>query len=219
MAYLALQPHVGFALVEERPIFLDIRRDRYFGLDRDAEEGFLAAHRSNGALDVEDELAARLLATGLFTSDARPRPADAAAIRRPERGLSGGGSRLRPTDLASTWLLIGRARRQLRKQPLERVIDQRRMRGRPTSDWSPDEVEAFCARFSRARSLVPIGPTCLQDSLALRDWLDSRRASAAIVFGVKLDPFAAHCWVQSDNIVLNDAPDKVREFTPIFVVP
>jgi len=82
-----------------------------------------------------------------------------------------------------------------------------------------DELESVSLRFRHARALVPIGPTCLQDSLALRDWLGSRQASAAIVFGVKLDPFAAHCWVQSENTVLNDAPDKVREFTPVFVVP
>jgi hypothetical protein len=219
MVYLAIQPHVGFALVEERPIFLDVRRDRYFGLDRDSEQGFLAAHRSSGALDLEDELASRLLATGLFASGVRPRPLEPAQFQPPERGLSGGPSRLRPAEIATAWLLIARARRQLRRQKLERLIDRRRTQRRPSRYRTPDEIEALCARFRRARALVPIEPTCLQDSLALRDWLHARQASAPIVFGVKLDPFAAHCWVQSGNTVLNDAPDKVREFTPILVVP
>jgi len=38
------------------------------------------------------------------------------------------------------------------------------------------------------------------------------------VFGVKLNPFSAHCWVQAGDIVLNDAIDHVTIHTPILVV-
>ncbi len=38
------------------------------------------------------------------------------------------------------------------------------------------------------------------------------------VFGVKTEPFDAHCWVQHGEIVLNDAPDRVRQYSPILVV-
>jgi len=221
MAYLALQPHVGYALVDDRPVFLDIRRDRYFALDGAAERGFLAARRSNGRIDPHAEPARRLIATGLFSFEPEPGPLPAPTIGRPERGLSGDLplSRLRAADLLSIWLLLARARRQVRAEPLEHVLELRRARRVSNERKDARDVEALCARFRRARALVPVRPTCLQDSLALRDWLAARDASAAIVFGVKLDPFAAHCWLQSGDTVLNDAPDKVREFTPILVVP
>ena len=38
------------------------------------------------------------------------------------------------------------------------------------------------------------------------------------VFGVKTEPFDAHCWVQHGEVVLNDAPDRVRQYSPILVV-
>ena len=38
------------------------------------------------------------------------------------------------------------------------------------------------------------------------------------VFGVKTEPFDAHCWVQHGDVVLNDAPDRVRQYSPILVV-
>ena len=40
---------------------------------------------------------------------------------------------------------------------------------------------------------------------------------AQIVFGVTM-PFAAHCWVQQGDVVLNDALDRVLRFRPIMVL-
>jgi hypothetical protein len=35
------------------------------------------------------------------------------------------------------------------------------------------------------------------------------------VFGVRLDPFAAHCWLQTDRLLLTDAADALGVFTPV----
>ena len=77
---------------------------------------------------------------------------------------------------------------------------------------------ALVSRFQRARSFVPIKPICLQDSLALREWLARRGAGAALVLGVRLDPFAAHSWIQLGDMVLNDSADRVSAYTPILAV-
>ena len=37
------------------------------------------------------------------------------------------------------------------------------------------------------------------------------------VFAVKGAPFAAHCWIQLGDIVLNDSVENVRAYTPIMV--
>jgi hypothetical protein len=39
-----------------------------------------------------------------------------------------------------------------------------------------------------------------------------------LVFGAKLNPFAAHCWVQLEDVVLNDRTDNVAVFTPVGVI-
>jgi hypothetical protein len=59
---------------------------------------------------------------------------------------------------------------------------------------------------------------CLYDSLALVEFLAHYRLFPQWVFGVMAEPFAAHCWVQQDDRVLNDSVDYVRGFTPIMVV-
>lgn len=39
-----------------------------------------------------------------------------------------------------------------------------------------------------------------------------------LVFGVKLDPFSAHCWVQIGDLLLNDRADQVARFRCVRVL-
>jgi hypothetical protein len=94
----------------------------------------------------------------------------------------------------------------------------RRRAGQSTSGLAADTSVVLASRFRRARAWVPIKPSCLQDSLALHQWLGRYGAGADLVMGVKLDPFAAHCWLQVGDIVLNDLPETVAAFTPILAV-
>jgi hypothetical protein len=66
--------------------------------------------------------------------------------------------------------------------------------------------------------MVPIPSVCLSDSIALLDLLARRGLAADLVFGVKLNPFAAHCWVQAGDVVLNETVECVRRHTEILVV-
>jgi hypothetical protein len=49
-------------------------------------------------------------------------------------------------------------------------------------------------------------------------FLRSHEAGADLVFAAKLDPFAAHCWLQSGEVLLNDRLDRIESFTPVCVV-
>jgi hypothetical protein len=214
MAGLALQPHVGFGLVAGRPIFLDLRRDRYFALDRGAEQGFLEAAQAG---PTSRPFLDRLLATGLFRAEDSPAPilpasilpAQASLLDLP-RGHAGIGGVLRA--YAST----ARANRRLAREPLLAVLSSG-----PATEADAQATEAV-ARISQsflaARSLVPIAPRCLPDSLALREWLHQAGVRPALIFGVRLDPFGAHCWLQSGATVLNDAVDRVGAFTPVLAL-
>jgi hypothetical protein len=67
--------------------------------------------------------------------------------------------------------------------------------------------------------MVPARSRCLPDSLALFDFLTARKLRARLVFGIRREPFAAHCWVQTELALLNERADIAAGFQPIFIVP
>lgn len=58
--------------------------------------------------------------------------------------------------------------------------------------------------FHSLRPLYPRPYLCLFDSLALLEFLAQWRVFPHWVFGVSVDPFEAHCWIQDDALVLCD---------------
>jgi hypothetical protein len=59
---------------------------------------------------------------------------------------------------------------------------------------------------------------CLFDALALSEFLAGYEIYPRWIFAVQARPFAAHCWLQLGDVVLNDTVDHVRRYTPIMVV-
>lgn len=56
---------------------------------------------------------------------------------------------------------------------------------------------------------------CLERSLALAGALRKNGFPCKVVLGVQANPFTAHCWLQDGPLIINEAPDKARLFTPI----
>jgi hypothetical protein len=75
----------------------------------------------------------------------------------------------------------------------------------------------FVAAAWQSKRLWSAENKCLPRSLALANALRSAGGAARLVIGVRLNPFAAHAWVQDGTIVLNDTVDHVLLFTPILV--
>jgi hypothetical protein len=75
----------------------------------------------------------------------------------------------------------------------------------------------FVAAAWQSERLWSAQNRCLPRSLALASALRSAGGAARLVIGVRLNPFAAHAWVQDGTIVLNDTLDHVLLFTPILV--
>lgn len=218
MTYLQLRHHVSFATIEDRAVFLDLRRDRYFALDGAAAESFNALRFSPGGLVSAEHIEA-LLATDLFAWSHEPCDCLPAQIPVPDEELSEDLAMPRPRDVIRALYLVVRCRRAVRKHPLELVIAERHVRSAgPGETLASAAALPLAQRFLRARAFVPIGRVCLQDSLALYDWLTAHRTRPSLVVGVQLHPFAAHCWVQLGRTVLNDAVDKVTKYTPVLVV-
>src|SRR3546814_13620749 len=91
------------------------------------------------------------------------------------------------------------------------------------SDWSSDVCSSdlnasaqtlanLHAAFQHASLWMGEADQCLARSIAFRMLAFRLGFAPTLVLGVKLDPFAAHCWVQSEDCVANDSLSRVRCF-------
>jgi Transglutaminase-like superfamily len=166
-----------------------------------------------------------LVHLGLITVRADPdssRPQ--VVLPAPEQELLSAGD----TRPARTWrtlfrcYLAGRrARRWLRTRPLHEVVDRvRALRGGSVSSaldvpLARQVVGTFLYLRPYLRSSKD---ACLLESLSLLNVLSLHGIYAHWVFGVRTEPFFAHCWLQNHDCVLDDSVDRVRQFTPIMIV-
>lgn len=74
------------------------------------------------------------------------------------------------------------------------------------------------AVFDRLRSLFPANYLCLFDSLALIEFLARYEVFPTWVFGVKLEPWSAHCWIQQGQFTFNEGVEKAASYTPIMAI-
>lgn len=219
MAY-RLHPDLTFCLIGGEPFFLDIAGGRYFGLAGGARDAFLRLVFDEGALqEAAEPLIARRIVE--WTEDAAG--ISPAMITIPTASVLEGPSGDQHIDwrdapeIAARLLLTRTERRLL---PFAQLVARRR-RAAVRLDRSAVKQAALCParRFASLRRMVPSSIDCLPDSLALFDFLQRRGAAAQIIFGVRRDPFAAHCWVQADGFLLNETVDTASGFTPILAIP
>lgn len=217
MPDICLGSDISFCVIDGGATFLDIRHDRYFGMSARANRAFINLCET-GFVD-RDGLGG-LFRGGVLIEGKGGAPLVPTPDRSATRGLP-----LRHSDPAFVralpsigWHLI-KVRRHLRRGAFGPLIDRVRA-GRSSGACGNADVRqlaSLIATFSAARQLVPITPNCLLDSLALLSWLGQWRQVPDLIFGVRRDPFAAHCWLQAGDIVLNDALDNVTAFRPILI--
>jgi hypothetical protein len=88
-------------------------------------------------------------------------------------------------------------------------------RKRALGAGSLERAAVVHAKFARARIWVPRAYVCLFDSLCLMRFLLACGVAAELVFGVRGRPFAAHCWVESEGVILDDGGEACRSFVEI----
>jgi hypothetical protein len=109
---------------------------------------------------------------------------------------------------------------RLRLFGLDGVVARLRSRKRRMRPAAHPErtLAAVATAFARLRYVATAHDKCLTRSLALAGRLLDTGMAPDLVIGVKLQPFAAHAWVQCDGRLVNDRLDIVCDFTPILVV-
>ncbi|WP_332772053.1 lasso peptide biosynthesis B2 protein [Phenylobacterium sp.] len=226
-----LAPQVFIATIRGRAVVLDLLQDKYLALGPDLARAALAllGETPTSADDPVDLDAARaaLVAKGIL-SDApehgptRPilvQPEPPATTLWPSKTRDEAAvARLTPAAfmaimwaLADTWIA-------LRTLPFHRTIARvTRQKPRPPRASAISEQGAL-DQFFAARPWFPAKPICRLDALALCRFLRRAGHPADLVFGVKLEMFAAHCWVQCGERVLNEPHEIARRYAPIMVV-
>lgn len=208
---------ISFCVSGGAPVFLDVARDRYFRIPASAE-----AELANVMRGRSETTPHRLISLGVLSeATGEVDPIEPIRYFDPETSLvEEEGDHPRPSLLAIAEIgyALVRARSAIGRRPLADLL--RSVPDQQTDEASAEDAATFtlARNFRYVRRLLPSRGTCLADSLAFLAMARGRGLPAKMVFGVISEPFAAHCWVQLGGVVLNDALDNVRNFTPIKVV-
>jgi hypothetical protein len=123
------------------------------------------------------------------------------------RGL---GPRQRAELASEIVLAYLHARRELRRAPIEEVVE--RLRAGPSALGEGPEPLAEAQRLGRAvvrtLRLLPGDTRCLRRSLVLTELLARRGIAARLVIGARTAPdFLAHAWVEHAGVPVLSAAD------------
>src|SRR5581483_7635697 len=234
MGQYSLARHVFVCVNVEHVVLLDLKADRYWALEAaktaplaNLVPGWPVQPQSGAANDPGDaqEVAEALCDQGILLGpdalgkDATPVTATPAAREL----LSQDEYQRVPIGPVAVMRFIAAsvtAKVSLRLTPFERVIRKFTARRRAgLAAEVPLDLEAarrLVQTFARLRVFFFTSKNeCLFDSLALLGFLARYGIYADWVFGVQARPFAAHCWVQKDEVVFNDTVEHVSGYAPI----
>lgn len=206
----------------DRTIFLDIGADRYFCLPPELDQLFLRFQETHPGKDEQDfePLIKNAVLVPSSQSPTRieslvpPRPT-LNAIKRYGNGLS-----LTLTSKAVGYQLL--ARHKLNRTVLSEILNSMAARSRANrlreEPASIGQIWRIVAAFDRSGIILGIADQCLIRSLSMLMMLHRVGAAPYLVFGVRTNPFSAHCWIQEGDVVLNDSPEHARLFEPILAI-
>ncbi|CAM2893504.1 lasso peptide biosynthesis B2 protein [Brevundimonas diminuta] len=195
-------------------VLLDLRGDRFF----------LASPRLQRALQRLLERSPLDIASQTLLRDQGIDPAKWDNVESPEIVVAEGDALdAAPRDRSRLAVAIvhqARAAIALKFTSLEKIIGrvrETRANMEPNSR-TYESLGPTAAAFRASAKYFPSDQKCLRRSIALARYARRHGHDVTLYIGVKLQPFAAHCWVQDGAIVLNDSIDEVRRFTPIMAV-
>jgi len=239
MARYLLSAHCYVCIADEYAVFLDLRKDRYSALEpgearalTGVVEGWITDDPERDVLQgaptkSRDELIRTLIGERLVTDDEfAGKAAIPVSLSRAETTLERPPDQIPCVDrghfahftaawltatamlrIVPLWLTVERVRRRkARQSPERRTFDVNRV-GHLMTAYSVLRPNFF----SRMNA-------CLRDSLTVVEFLARYDVFPTWVFGVRMEPFAAHSWVQEGTIVLNDTVKHVNTFIPIMAI-
>jgi hypothetical protein len=215
---LKLRAGLSWCLCNDRVVLLDVAADRYFLLAPDLVSAFLE-FAGDGPDAIPERERLRLEGLGLLVQESEETLGPTASAPAATHDLLGSRStRTGAMDLCAVVYAQWKAAWRLRALGLQRLLGSMRERGPARSAADPQHRAIILAEaFERSSLVLKKADRCLPRALAAwslcrRDGLD-----AVLVFGVRLEPFSAHSWVQLGDAVIVGDFEQVRLNTPILV--
>lgn len=221
---LRLRDGISFCWIERRAVFLDLDADRYFCLPADANSAFEALVMQEGVDDASLQALVPLIARGaLIAADVSCPPIRPTWVPSATTSLLDNDSaRARPLGIAQAVAARLFTTAQLSGRPLASIIATIR---RAKHGLSPDATGAFrltqcrvAHDFDAANRVSSANGRCLVNAIAAMRTLVAHGSPADMIFGVRLNPFMAHCWVQGPYGLVTDRLDQTSGFTPILAI-
>jgi hypothetical protein len=213
-----LAPSLSFGLIDDGAVVLDLVQDRYRRLGPTLTQALTSLGNAASERDMHAFLAklvaARILVEVPVSHRAVPvtiaRPALSAIetsistlSRRPGRGQVIGA--------------LIRARAELATLGLARTVARARASRLATRlAPAPETAVDVAQTFGHHQILSPLARSCVPNALALSRLLGSENIAHDLIFGVRLAPFTAHAWVQTDTHILSDTVGFARVHLPVF---
>lgn len=208
-------------------VFLDLQQDDYTLVSGPAADALRAlTHRDAKPPMDSGEPLFELEQGGLLTkAPAAGRPFAPTEIHPAIETLLDPDQRpAAPALITDWWNFIAActtAAARLRWHPIERTVASVARRKALYGGRKPLDVHQarrLTAMFHRLRRLFPANYLCLFDSLALIEFLARYDVFPTWVFGVTLEPWGAHCWIQHGPFTFNEGIEKAASYTPIMAV-
>jgi hypothetical protein len=231
MSSYLLPPHVHFCQRNDAFVFIDLKQDDYTLVNGAAATALkmLTLQQDRNLIpsdrDINDGLQ-ELVHGGLLTTDRNigrkiePTHTNVAIDFLVDRASIPDIS-VHTSQLLNLILSFSTAKLRLRWQRIEDTVNSvatRKTRHAVNHPFDNERARQLTAVFLKLRSFFPTNYLCLFDSLALIEFLSKYRIYPDWVFGVRLEPWAAHCWVQHGHFTLNEDPEEAANYTPIMVI-
>ncbi len=221
------RPGLHFCMIEGRTIFLDEGTSRFFCIPVDVDRAFqrlilAEGLHSEGANDV---LIADLVALSIVDGEnigkkglSRPAP-----VVEPKDDLNRYSAYDAPAfEIAAALFERLRSKRIVARQAIadvRRLIEQERLAFAHRLGASvSSSIQTVSAAFEVSDFVFGRNDRCLPRAIAMIRRCLRAGHSPSLVLGVRVNPFAAHCWVQQGATVIGDSIDVTRIYTPICVL-
>lgn len=223
-----LPPDVHMCEIGSTVLFLDIPRDRYVRLtDVQSEWMFevIKADKPDAISDDARRFCARLVERSLLMSGGGEGRSLVPLQHVPPKsslfdlGLTSSASL---ASVGRMTLAIADCYWIFRHRHLSAAVRAARRWKADLPGAAPEDLQTVYASVCAFRALAPYFFTsrdqCLFRSLVLARFLSLEGNRCDWIFGVRLDPFEAHCWIERDGVVLNEFSDKAHEYRAILCV-
>lgn len=219
-----LKDDLHYCVAGQRAIFLDVAADRYFTLPKSADGAFQRLVQGSPMGAGDQEALETLVEKGVLFPDVHATIGlpDFAVPRALHDIFPTGKSQAGAAALFTAVRMQIAASRMLRARGFAEIIAHLRA-SKPAAlavecSTHQPEIDRIAAAFRRTRFLFRPADRCLPRAIGFALCAYRVQASPMLVFGVRTNPFVAHCWLQSGDRIIHDDSGQATLFTPIMVV-